>query len=287
MKYYTNEMKHMCDTKLDLHLKTGEGGLCLKESRVLNDELSERTMLKEKSEALRKELKFSGVLKAEPDLVGSESKVEDYQALKSSLDRVRKAKCEIEEQLTNLKRNNTRKKVLLKEKDDLQDLKKEILKAKEGEVSRKIKLAVVSAEALIDPMGKMRKFELDAALETVSPDVKGDFVEVVLKGSEESVDKSEQILKDLTSTYEVLPLRSSQQSLVTACEGLLLKQIRRMTGAAIGFKEGSFYIFGPEKERSEAKAVIKNELKLCTSSSWRRWSFFRGSSVVGRSKFWD
>ena len=53
----------MCDTKLDLHLKTGEGGLCLKESRVLNDELSERTMLNEKSEALRKELKFSRELK--------------------------------------------------------------------------------------------------------------------------------------------------------------------------------------------------------------------------------
>ena len=67
----------------------------------------------------------------------------------------------------------------------------------------------------------------------------------------------------------------------TAGEGLLLEQIRRMTDAAIGFKDGGLYIFGTERERSAAKAVIKEELKLCTSSSWRRWTFLRKSSIVG------
>ena len=62
---------------------------------------------------------------------------------------------------------------------------------------------------------------------------------------------------------------------------MLLEQIRRMSDAAIGYKDGGLYIFGTERERSEAKAVIKQELKLCTSSSWRRWGFLRKSSNVG------
>ena len=64
-------------------------------------------------------------------------------------------------------------------------------------------------------------------------------------------------------------------------EGMLLEQIRRMADAAIGYNHGSLYIFGTERERLEAKAVVKQELKLCTSSSWRRWSFLRKSSNIG------
>ena len=62
---------------------------------------------------------------------------------------------------------------------------------------------------------------------------------------------------------------------------MLLEQMRRMSDAAIGYRDGGLYIFGTERERLEAKAVIKEELKLCTSSSWRRWSFLRKSSIVG------
>ena len=54
-----------------------------------------------------------------------------------------------------------------------------------------------------------------------------------------------------------------------------------MTDAVIGYKDGGLYIFGTERERSGAKAVIKEELKLCTSSSWRRWGFLRRSSNLG------
>ena len=57
--------------------------------------------------------------------------------------------------------------------------------------------------------------------------------------------------------------------------------MRRMSDAAIGYRDGGLYIFGTERERLEAKAVIKEELKLCTSSSWRRWGFLRKSSNVG------
>ena len=63
---------------------------------------------------------------------------------------------------------------------------------------------------------------------------------------------------------------------------MLLEQIRRMTDAAIGYKDGGLYIFGTERERLEAKEMIKGELKLCTSSSWRRWGFLRSSSNIGR-----
>ena len=62
---------------------------------------------------------------------------------------------------------------------------------------------------------------------------------------------------------------------------MLLEQMRRMSDAAIGYRDGGLYIFGTEREKLEAKAVIKEELKLCTSSSWRRWGFLRKSSNVG------
>ena len=48
-----------------------------------------------------------------------------------------------------------------------------------------------------------------------------------------------------------------------------------MAEASIGLKVGAFFIFGSESERLEAKFVIRQVLKLCSSSSWRRWSFLR------------
>ena len=69
--------------------------------------------------------------------------------------------------------------------------------------------------------------------------------------------------------------------MTNAGEGILLEQIRRMADAAIGYADGRLYIFGTEKEKVEAKALIKQELKLCTSSTRRRWSFLRKSSNVG------
>ena len=135
--------------------------------------------------------------------------------------------------------------------------------------------------ALYDPKENMRRYNLHAEVERTGSDLKGDGVDVVMKGTEQAVKKMDKLLRELTSTYLVMPLKQSEQSVLTRGEGLLLEQIRRRTGAAIGFKDGKLYIFGQEKERLEAKAVVKQELKLCTSSPWRRWSFLRKSSVVG------
>ena len=100
----------------------------------------------------------------------------------------------------------------------------------------------------------------------------GDVVEVDVEGSEEEVQGMIQLLKRLTSSYEVLPVKESSQSVLTVG---FLEKIRRMTKAAIGLKAGAFFIFGSESERLEAKFVISQELKLCSSSSWRRWKFLR------------
>ena len=208
------------------------------------------------------------------------AKVDDY----PSLYKVRKEKLEIEQELAALKFLNMQREQLKVENEKVENLKREMVKAKKGEISRKIKLGAVAVEALMDPKGKPRKKNFDADIERASPGMKGDVVEVVLKGIEQAVEKTDQLLRELTSTYNVLPLKASQRSVLTAGEGFLLERIRRMAGAAVGFKDGMFYIFGSERERLEAKVVIKKELKLCTSSSWRRWSFLRKSSVVGRSR---
>merc|ERR1712192_30581 len=169
-----------------------------------------------------------------------------------------------------------------KEKGEIGDLRSEVMKAKKGEVSRKIKLASVVVEALIDPTGKMRKYSLDAEVEKMSSNLNGDAEEVVLKGTLQAVEKTDNLLREMSSTYLLMPLKDSERSVLTSGDCLLLAQIRRMAKAAIGYKDGMLYIFGTtERERLEAKAVVKEELKLCPSSSWRRWGFLRKSSNVG------
>ena len=221
----------------------------------------------------------STLLKEEQYSTNFGVKVDDFQAIQSKLDEVRKEKCEIEQELTNLKSIKMQREELKMENENLEDLKREMVKAEKGKVSRKIKLGAVAVEALIDPKGKMRKYKFDAEIGRVNPGLKGDVVvDVILKGTEQAVEKTDELLRELTSTYNVLPLKSSQRSVLAAGEGFLLEQIRRMAGAAIGLKDGTFYIFGSERLRLEAQAVIKQELKLCTSSSWRRWSFLRKHS---------
>ena len=203
------------------------------------------------------------------------SKVDDDLAIQNSLDGVRKEKCDWEAELAKFKNINLMKEELKIENENLENLRREVEKTKIGKMSRKIKLRAVVVEALIDQKGRMSKYNINAEVERVNPDTKGDVVEVSLSGTEQAVDKMDQLLRDLTSTCLVIPLKECRRSVVSACEGSLLEQIRRMADAAVGFKDGMFYIFGAEKERLEAEAVIKQELKLCTSSSWRRWSFLR------------
>ena len=264
LKFSTNKIKREKEMS---KLKTGKEGLRMG--------VFESGTLKEGSE----EREEGKILKVGLDLSNSEETV-DGQALQRSLDEIRKEKCDISGELTNLKSINMKRGELKKEIEELKDLTIEVVKAKKGEVSKKIKLGAVAVEALIDPEN-MRRYNLHAEVERTGSDLKGDGVDVVMKGTEQAVKKMDKLLRELTSTYLVMPLKQSEQSVLTTGEGLLLEQIRRRTGAAIGFKDGKLYIFGQEKERLEAKAVVKQELKLCTSSPWRRWSFLRKSSVVG------
>jgi len=219
-------------------------------------------------------LKKSKLVKEEHQSTNFGLKVDEYQAIQSSLDEVRKEKYKIEQELKNLRSINMQREELKVENENLENLKREMVEAKKGEVSGKIKLGAVAVEALIDPKGKMKKCKFDANVERVNPDMKGDVVEVVLKGTKQAVEKTDKLLRELTSSYSVLPLKVSQHSVLTAGE-CLLEQIRWRASAAIGCKDGTFYIFGSERGRLETKAVIKQELKLYTSSSWRRWSFLR------------
>ena len=103
----------------------------------------------------------------------------------------------------------------------------------------------------------------------------GDVVEVGVEGGDEKVQRTILLLQRLTSSYEVLPVKVSWQSVLTVG---FLEKMRRMTKAAIGLKAGAFFIFGLESERLEAKFVIRQELNLWSSSSLRRWSFLRKNS---------
>ena len=201
----------------------------------------------------------------------------------SPLDEIRAEKCDVEKELSQLRVANMAKEELEGEKKRLDELKSEVMMAKKEEVSKNVKLATVAANALLDPKRKenLTKYGFEAEVEMGTSDLKDDLVEVTLKGSAEVVEKADNILRKLTSEYTQLPLKDSEVGVVVAGEHLLLEQIRRMTNAAIGFKERRFYIFGAEEERLEAEAVVKRELKLCASSSLRRWGFLRKSSRVG------
>ena len=249
------------------------------------DDNKSKTVMLEKSSTLKEglvELKDNMLMEGvegSTEVVKDEfnfiSKVDDDLAIQNSLDGVRKEKCDWEAELAKFKNINLMKEELKIENENLENLRREVEKTKIGKMSRKIKLRAVVVEALIDQKGRMSKYNINAEVGRVKPNTKGDVVEVSLSGTEQAVDKMDQLLRDLTSTCLVIPLKECRRSVVSACEGSLLEQIRRMADAAVGFKDGMFYIFGAEKERLEAEAVIKQELKLCTSSSWRRWSFLR------------
>jgi len=291
-KFSTNKIKQEIELE---NLKTGreEQSELLHQTKMIKEGLQERKMMEgleehkipkdgqEDRKMLKEGLEEYKILKEGLEVTNCEVKVDDHQAIQSSLEAVMKEKSEIEGELANLKSMNLRREELKVEKGGLEDLRSEVAKAKKGEVSRKVKLGAVVVDALLDSKGKLRKYKLDAEVEKMSPDLKGDVVEVVLKGTEQAVEKADQLLRQLTSTYHLMPLKDSERSVLSAGESLLLEQIRRMTDAVIGYKDGGLYIFGTERERSGAKAVIKEELKLCTSSSWRRWGFLRRSSYLG------
>ena len=212
------------------------------------------------------------------------TKDETNKMFQSPLDEIIAEKCDVEKELSQLRVANMMREELEGEKKRLDELKSEVMMAKKEEISKNVKLAGVAANALLDPERKenLTKYGFEAEVEMGTSDLKGDVAEVTLKGSAEVVEKADNILRKLTSEYTQLPLKDSEVGVVVAGEQLLLEQIRRMTNAAIGFKERRFYIFGAEEERIEAEAVVKRELKLCTSSSLRRWGFLRKSSRVGR-----
>jgi len=271
-----NLMERLQERKL---LKDGLLGSVVPHERLMEHDSMREGL--EEQQMLDEGLEKNKILEEGLEVTNPDSKVDGHQEIQSSLEAVRKEKSEIEGALMNLKSIHLKREELKVEKDELEDLRSEVVKAKKEEVTRKIKLGAVVVDALIDPKGKMRKYNFEAELEKMSSDLKGDGVEVVLKGSEHAVEKTDQQLKQLTSTYLLVPLKDSERSVVTAGEGMLLEQIRRMADAAIGYNHGSLYIFGTERERLEAKAVVKQELKVCTSSSWRRWSFLRKSSNIG------
>jgi len=299
--FSTNKMKQ--DIELE-NLKTGREELMLEQSELWKEGLHSTKMMKEglqeskmmegmeepntlkgwqeDRKMLKEGLEDNKILKEGLEVTKCEAKVDDHQVIQSSLEAVMKEKSEMEGELAKLKSMNLRREELKVEKGGLEDLRSEVIKAKKGEVSRKIKLGAVVLDALLDSKGKLRKYKLGAEVEKMSPDLKGDVIEVVLKGTEHAVEKADQLLRQLTSTYLLMPLKDSERSVLSAGDSLLLEQIRRMTDAAIGYKDGGLYIFGTERERLEAKEMIKGELKLCTSSSWRRWGFLRSSSNIGR-----
>ena len=118
-----------------------------------------------------KGLEESAILKEGLEVTSSETKVDDNREIQSSLEAVRNEKSEIEGVLMALKSINLKREELKVEKDELEDLRSEVVKAKKGEVTRKIKLNAVVVEALIDSRGKMRKYIFDAELERISSDL--------------------------------------------------------------------------------------------------------------------
>jgi len=192
----------------------------------------------------------------------------DTQKLQESLKWVRKQRQLMEEELADLKKSHKKTKEEETARDELKLLRDKLKNAKKTVVSRKIKLDVVAVDALIKNNRNSRKW----GFHELHSECSGNVVEVDVEGSEEEVQGMIRLLKRLTSSYEVLPVKESSQSVLTVG---FLEKIRRMTKAAIGLKAGAFFIFGSESERLEAKFVIRQELKLCSSSSWRRWSFLR------------
>ena len=197
----------------------------LEESKLLKEVLGEGELLR-KELPMKEEVGGCQILKDELGVPNIEATVDDQQAIQSSLDKLLKEKSEIEGELVNLKNINLKREELKKEKSELGDLRSEVEKAKKGEVSRKIKLAAVVVEALIDPTEKMRKYNLDAEVEKMSSDVKGDVVEVVLKGTPLAVEKTDNLLREMSSSYLLMPLKDSERSVLTAGEDFVSADFR-------------------------------------------------------------
>ena len=170
---------------------------------------------------LKEGLEENMILKEGLEVTNCEAKVDDHQIIQSSLEAVMKEKSEMEGELAKLKSMNLRREELKVEKGGLEDLRSEVMRAKKGEVSRKIKLGAVVVDALLDSKGKLRKYKLGAEVEKMSPDLKGDVIEVVLKGTEHAVEKADQLLRQLTSTYLLMPLKDSERSVLSAGEGFV------------------------------------------------------------------
>ena len=138
-------------------------------------------------------------------------------------------------------------------------------------------------DALIDDNRNSRKWGFHEL--QLHSKCSGDVVEVGVEGGDEKVQRTILLLQRLTSSYEVLPVKESWQSVLTVG---FLEKMRRMTKAAIGLKAGAFFIFGLESERLEAKFVIRQELNLWSSSSWEVELFekeFRDANRVKHHSF--
>ena len=211
-----NLMERLQERKL---LKDGLLGSVVPHERLMEHDSMREGL--EEQQMLDEGLEKNKILEEGLEVTNPDSKVDGHQEIQSSLEAVRKEKSEIEGALMNLKSIHLKREELKVEKDELEDLRSEVVKAKKEEVTRKIKLGAVVVEALIDPKGKMRKYNFEAELEKMSSDLKGDGVEVVLKGSEHAVEKTDQQLKQLTSTYLLVPLKDSERSVLTAGESLV------------------------------------------------------------------
>ena len=238
--FSTNKMKQ--DIELE-NLKTGREELMLEQSELWKEGLHSTKMMKEglqeskmmegmeepntlkgwqeDRKMLKEGLEDNKILKEGLEVTKCEAKVDDHQVIQSSLEAVMKEKSEMEGELAKLKSMNLRREELKVEKGGLEDLRSEVIKAKKGEVSRKIKLGAVVLDALLDSKGKLRKYKLGAEVEKMSPDLKGDVIEVVLKGTEHAVEKADQLLRQLTSTYLLMPLKDPERSVLSAGEGFV------------------------------------------------------------------
>ena len=220
-KFSTNKMKQEIELE---NLKTGRE----EQSELLKEGLHQTKMLKEgkmteglEGHKLLKDSQENSEMLKEGLEMNCEAKVDDRQAIQSSLDAVMKEKAEMEGELANLKSMNLRREELKVEKGGLEDLRSEVVKAKKGEVSKKVKLGAVVVDALLDSKGRLRKYKLDAEVEKMSPDLKGEVIEVVLKGTEQAVEKADQLLRQLTSTYLLMPLKDSERSVLGAGESFV------------------------------------------------------------------
>ena len=238
--FSTNKIKQEIELE---NLKTGREELMLEQSelwkeglqstKTMREGLQESKMMEgmeepntlkgwqEDRKMLKEGLEDNKILKEGLEVTKCEAKVDDHQAIQNSLEAVMKEKSEMEGELAKLKSMNLRREELKVEKGGLEDLRSEVIKAKKGEVSRKIKLGAVVLDALLDSKGKLRKYKLGAEVEKMSPDLKGDVIEVVLKGTEHAVEKADQLLRQLTSTYLLMPLKDPERSVLSAGEGFV------------------------------------------------------------------